>query len=194
MQVTFERRGKGRARETRRADYCISTIPLPLLRKLIDNETFAPDFKGAGRRRPVRSRRQGGLAGRGALLGVAGHQIYGGISWTDHPITQFWYPSLGTLRQGRAHRRLQLWRDGAQVWPLPLDERLMLATQGAERLHPEFLKFSRPSSGLDRVAAGSASSRRLGRLGGASPSMRRRTTACWRPTSASLSAATRCRT
>ncbi len=38
-------------------------------------------------------------------------QIYGGISWTSDPITQIWYPSSGFLEpQGRAHRRLYVWR------------------------------------------------------------------------------------
>ncbi|HEV3460374.1 MAG TPA: FAD-dependent oxidoreductase [Thermoanaerobaculia bacterium] len=149
VQVTFERRGQGRARETRKADYCISTIPLPLLKKLIDNETFSPDFKGAVAVPKFEAAAKVGWQAEERFWESPRHQIYGGISWIDHPITQFWYPSSGTFSAKGVLTGAYNYADTAREFgALPLDQRLMLATQGAERLHPEFLKFVKSELGL----------------------------------------------
>jgi monoamine oxidase len=149
VQVTLERRGKGRARETRKADYCISTIPLPLLRKVIDNETFAPDFKGAVAAARFEAAAKVGWQAEERFWESPRHQIYGGISWIDHPITQFWYPSSGTFSAKGVLTGAYNYAETARKFgALPLDQRLMLATQGAERLHPEFLKFVKTELGL----------------------------------------------
>ena len=77
------------------------------------------------------------------------NQIYGGISWIDHPITQLWYPSSGTFSAKGVLTGAYNYAETARKFgALPLDQRLMLATQGAERLHPEFLKYVRTELGL----------------------------------------------
>jgi monoamine oxidase len=149
VQVTFERRGQGRARETRKADYCISTIPLPLLKKLIDNDTFSPDFKGAVGVPRFEAAAKVGWQAEERFWESPRQQIYGGISWIDHPITQFWYPSSAYFSAKGVLTGAYNYADTArQFGTLPLDQRLMLATQGAERLHPDFVKFVKTELGL----------------------------------------------
>jgi monoamine oxidase len=149
VQVTFERRGAGRVRETRKADYCISTIPLPLLKKLIDNETFSPDFKAAVGIPRFEAAAKVGWQAEERFWESPRQQIYGGISWIDHPITQFWYPSSAYFSAKGVLTGAYNYAETARKFgALPLDQRLMLATQGAERLHPDFVKFVKTEIGL----------------------------------------------
>jgi monoamine oxidase len=64
-------------------------------------------------------------------------QIYGGISWTDHAITQIWYPSNGIHARKGILVGGYLFRDGEEFARKPLPERLELALQGGELLHPQ---------------------------------------------------------
>jgi monoamine oxidase len=149
VQVTFVRGGKGGVQETRKADYCISTIPLPLLAKVIANDSFSPDFKGAVSVARFEAAAKVGWQAEERFWESPRNQIYGGISWIDHPITQFWYPSSGYFSAKGVLTGAYNYAETARKFAaLPLDQRLMLATQGAERLHPEFLKFVRTELGL----------------------------------------------
>jgi monoamine oxidase len=149
VRVTFERRGKGRAQESRQADYCVSTIPLPLLKKLIGNDSFAADFKSAVATARFEAAAKVGWQAEERFWESPRQQIYGGISWIDHPITQFWYPSSGYFSAKGVLTGAYNYAETARKFgALPLDQRLMLATQGAERLHPEFLKFVKTELGL----------------------------------------------
>jgi monoamine oxidase len=149
VQVTYVRGGKGGAQETRKADYCISTIPLPLLAKVIANDSFSPDFKGAVAVARFEAAAKVGWQAEERFWESPRNQIYGGISWIDHPITQFWYPSSGYFSAKGVLTGAYIYAETARKFAaLPLDQRLMLATQGAERLHPEFLKFVRTELGL----------------------------------------------
>ncbi len=149
VQVTYQARGKGTEPVVRKADFCISSIPLPLLQKVIENPTFAPDFKHAVGTATFEAAAKVGWQAEQRFWESAANQIYGGISWTDHPITQFWYPSAGTFSaKGVLTGAYNYGETARKFGQLPLDERLMLAAQGAERLHPEFLKFVKTELGL----------------------------------------------
>jgi monoamine oxidase len=65
-------------------------------------------------------------------------QIYGGISWTDHAITQIWYPSHGIHQKRGVLVGAYVWRDGEQFANLSLPARLELALEGGEILHPGY--------------------------------------------------------
>jgi monoamine oxidase len=67
-------------------------------------------------------------------------QIYGGISWTDHPITQIWYPSQGIHAEKGILVGAYLFEGGEDFATRPLAERLELALQGGELLHPQYRK------------------------------------------------------
>jgi monoamine oxidase len=147
--VTFERRGKGHEQETRKVDYCVSTIPLPLLKPLIENPTFAADYKDAVGRVQFEAAAKVGWQADQRFWESPGGQIYGGITWTDHPITQFWYPSAGWFAAKGVLTGAYNYGETARAFAaLPLDRRLMLATQGAERLHPDFLHYVKTELGL----------------------------------------------
>jgi monoamine oxidase len=63
-------------------------------------------------------------------------QIYGGISWTDHSITQIWYPSQGIHAQKGILVGAYVFRDGEQFAQLSPAARIELMLQGGEVLHP----------------------------------------------------------
>jgi monoamine oxidase len=152
VRVTVEHRGpggKGRTREVKQADYCVSTIPLPLLKKLIDNASFSPDFKSAVGAARFEAAAKVGWQAEERFWESPGNQIYGGISWIDHPITQLWYPSAGTFAAKGVLTGAYNYAETARKFgALALDKRLALALQGAERLHPEFSRFVKTELGL----------------------------------------------
>ncbi len=146
--VTFQR-GKGQEPETRKVDYCISTIPLPLLGPLIDNPTFAADYKSAVSRVRFEAAAKVGWQADQRFWESPASQIYGGITWTDHPITQFWYPSAAWFSaKGVLTGAYNYGETARKFAALPLEQRLMLATQGAERLHPDFVHYVKTELGL----------------------------------------------
>ncbi len=66
-------------------------------------------------------------------------EIYGGISWTNHNMTQMWYPSYQYFTEKGTLTGAYNFSDRArELASLPLDERLKLARAGAVRLHNQF--------------------------------------------------------
>jgi monoamine oxidase len=68
-------------------------------------------------------------------------QIYGGISWTDHSITQIWYPSQGIHDQKGILVGAYVFRDGEQFAQLSPAARIELTLQGGEALHPQYRRY-----------------------------------------------------
>jgi len=68
-------------------------------------------------------------------------QIYGGISWTDHSITQIWYPSQGIHAQKGLLVGAYVFRGGEEFAKLSPAARVELALQGGEVLHPQYRKY-----------------------------------------------------
>lgn len=67
--------------------------------------------------------------------------IYGGISWTDHPITQIWYPSTAYHdRKGVLTGAYNFSRDALSFGKMPIDKRLEEARKGAELFGKAFAK------------------------------------------------------
>jgi monoamine oxidase len=142
------------------ADYGFSTIPLPLLGGLLRGG-FSDDFRravGVVKFAPTckvgwqASERFWEKLSDGGLRN--GPQIFGGISWIDHPITQMWYPSSGYFSKGPAILTGAYNYDdpnnpvATRFGALSLTERLNVAKQGAERLHPGFGRFVPNETGL----------------------------------------------
>lgn len=137
-------------------DYCFSTIPLHLLKDILGNG-FDQDFVRAigaptyastckvgwqANNRFWEQLTLGGDPRDGDLRN--GLQIFGGISWINHPITQMWYPSSGYFSPGPAILTGAYNYDSPghpvarEFGDMKLPQRLQLAMQGARRLHPEF--------------------------------------------------------
>jgi monoamine oxidase len=142
------------------ADYCFSTIPLPLLGKMLA-DGFAADFRKAVSKAKFAATCKVGWQAKERFwerLGDVGlrngPQIFGGISWIDHPITQMWYPSSGYFSKGEAILTGAYNYDApdrpvaTRFGNLPLSERLEVALQGAKRLHPEFAEYVDTRKGL----------------------------------------------
>ena len=73
------------------ADYCVVTIPAPVLAGI------ANDFS-AGHQAEIAAFRYSSavrIAFQAPRFWEREHNIYGGISWTDQDITQIWYPNHG---------------------------------------------------------------------------------------------------
>ncbi|MGD0680102.1 MAG: FAD-dependent oxidoreductase [Polyangiaceae bacterium] len=80
-------------------------------------------------------------------------QIYGGISWTDHPITQIWYPSNGIHAPKGILVGAYLLTGGETFAAKNLADRLELAIEGGRNLAPGLSKIRRGGS-FDRVGKG----------------------------------------
>lgn len=142
------------------ADYCISTIPLPLLAKRLDASFSAEYRRAVGTVQFAKTCKVGWQANSRfweALRGpdrTNGPQIFGGISWIAHPITQMWYPSAGYFDAGPAVLTGAYNYDAkgnpvaTAFGKLDLKPRLELALQGGERLHTEFRRQVPVEKGL----------------------------------------------
>jgi len=120
------------------AQYCISNIPVPLLRRAIDNDTFEEEFIRAVGAVPFAPACKVGWQADGRFWETR-NQIYGGISWTDDVITQFWYPSAGFFTPTGILTGLYNYGENAvRFGRQSLPERLQTAAAGARKLHPEF--------------------------------------------------------
>jgi monoamine oxidase len=148
VRVTYRDRVSGQQTEVS-ADYCLANIPLPILRKLIDNGTFAPDYKQAVGAVDFANTCKVGWQANERFWESPENQIYGGISWINHPITQMWYPSSGYFTEKGVLTGAYNYGDVAKAFGKEsLDKRLSIALEGAERLHPGFAKHVDVKLGL----------------------------------------------
>ena len=69
-------------------------------------------------------------------------QIYGGISWTTDTIDQIWYPSSGYLSaKGTLTGAYMRGANAVAFDKKPVAERLAIAREQGERLHPGYAKY-----------------------------------------------------
>ena len=73
------------------ADYCIVTIPAPVLANIANDFSagYQSEISGFQYSSAVR------IAFQSPRFWEREHNIYGGITWTDQDITQIWYPNYG---------------------------------------------------------------------------------------------------
>ena len=144
-RVEVAHRGPG-GTELTKADWCISTIPLPILAKISNN--FADDYRAAvGNVKFAVTCKVGWQANR--RFWERDEQIYGGISYIDQNITQMWYPSHGYFSEkGVLTGAYNYDGDATTMGDFGLPERLDLAMEGAKRLHPRFAEFVPKELGL----------------------------------------------
>jgi monoamine oxidase len=134
VTVVVESRGK---RSSINADYCISNIPLPLLKNIKNN--FTPDFDAAVRQCVYAPTCKLGWQANQRFWESNKWQIYGGISYTDDPITQMWYPSYDYFtKNGTLTGVYNYDKDAIAFGNMSLEERVRVARKGAVKFHPEF--------------------------------------------------------
>jgi monoamine oxidase len=137
VQVTYLDRRHGSDR-MKRADYCLCSIPLPVLQKIPGN--FSEDFKKAvdcGRFSPVC---KVGWQANQRFWESDKYQIFGGVSFTDEIIRELWYPSHGFFgKSGVLVGGYMSGNDATEFGKMSYSQRLSVARSIAAKLHPEFL-------------------------------------------------------
>ena len=122
------------------ADYCISTIPLPILAKITENNNFDQDYRNAVAGVNFAPTVKVGWQTNTRFWETA-NQIYAGISYTTDPITQIWYPSWAYFKQkGILTGAYNYDKDAIDYGGYSPEKRLIEAMKGAKKLHPDFDK------------------------------------------------------
>jgi monoamine oxidase len=124
------------------ADWCISTIPLPLLSKIKNN--FDQEYRNAIAAVPFEATcKVGWQADR--RFWEQDDEIYGGISFTTHEITQMWYSSFDFFGQkGVLTGAYNYAPTSEKFGALSLKDRLKVAMEGARLLHPNLTEKDIP--------------------------------------------------
>jgi monoamine oxidase len=136
VAVVVEHEG---SRRTINADYCISNIPLPLLQKKKIPNNFDPSFEWAIEQCVYDPTCKLGWQANERFWESDRYQIYGGISYTDDPITQMWYPSYDYFTKNGTLTGVYNYDDDAKAFGrMSLEERIRTARVGAVKFHPEF--------------------------------------------------------
>jgi monoamine oxidase len=120
------------------ADWCISTIPLPILAKAGNN--FKPGYREAIAAVTFDDTCKVGWQANERFWEKQ-DQMYGGISYIRDNITQMWYPSYGYFgKKGILTGAYNYDDDAKELAAMKPHERLVRAMQGAKKLHPDFAK------------------------------------------------------
>jgi len=137
VEVVCRDRRKG-GEFTKRADYCLSNIPLPVLQKIPSN--FSDEFKKAvdcGRFSPVC---KVGWQANQRFWESDKYQIFGGVSFTNEIIREIWYPSHGFFgKSGALVGAYMAGNDATEFGKMSCSQRLSVARSIAGQLHPEFM-------------------------------------------------------
>ena len=124
--------------ETVTGDWCISTIPLPILSR-IGNNFSRPYVDAIETVNFADTCKVGWQANR--RFWETKDQMYGGISYTTDPITQMWYPSWAYFKQkGILTGAYNYDLNARHFGTMTPEQRLRHAMRGAKKLHPDFDK------------------------------------------------------
>jgi len=138
VSVVYEdRRAPGSNRQTAWAEWCVCTIPLPILAEIPMN-VGAP-LRAAIGAVPYASAIKVGLQFKRRFW-EEDEEIYGGITYTDLPITNIGYPNTGYQSAGKGVLL------GAYIWGLnameftamPPEERVRKTVEYGARIHEQY--------------------------------------------------------
>lgn len=122
------------APQTITADYCFNCIPAHFMAGIEHN--FPADYMQA--MKYIRR----GEAIKGAFQAKERfwekEEIYGGISWTNAPIRQLWYPSHGIHKEKGVILAAYDFGNGGAYTRMTQAERVEWLLQGGEKLHPNY--------------------------------------------------------
>ena len=135
VTVAFTERGRARSLT---ADFCISTIPVPIFKTLKTN--LPVPYMEAARKLPTMA--AGKVGWQAERFWEAKDQIYGGISWTTDVITQIWYPSFGYLSpKGTLTGAYMYGAAALEFCAKPVAERLRVAKEQGDKLHDGYSRY-----------------------------------------------------
>lgn len=119
------------------ADYCVVTIPAPVLANIANDFSAAHQSEIAGFQYSSAVR----VAFQSPRFWEQEHNIYGGISWTDQEITQIWYPNHGFHDANGIVIGAYIFdgSPGSTFTALAPQQRLDTARQQAASVHPQLM-------------------------------------------------------
>ena len=131
IEVVYEHKGIKYKIE---ADYCFNSIPTHLMTGIDNN--FSADYKEA----MAYPRR--GEAYKSAFQAKERFwekdDIFGGISWTNQPIEQIWYPPHGMYKEKGIILAAYNYGGGMHFTQLTQEERIETAIRQGEKVHPNY--------------------------------------------------------
>src|SRR5947209_1941632 len=148
-KVTVRHRHSGSSEhgETMTGDWCISTIPMPIL-AAIEDKNFSHEYNEAVKRVEFASTCKVGWQTESRFWETK-DQMYGGISYTNQNITQMWYPSYAYFsKKGILTGAYNYDTDAEKMAGWKPHERLVHAMAEAKKLHPDFDKHVRLDRGV----------------------------------------------
>ena len=133
----YEDRAKPGAKLTAHADWCLCTIPLPVLAQIPLN--VGPELSAAIAAVPYASAVKVGLQFKRRFWEEDDH-IYGGITYTDLPITNIGYPSTGYHSSGKGVLLgAYIWsRNAMEFTAMEPRERVRKAVEYGSQIHPQY--------------------------------------------------------
>jgi monoamine oxidase len=140
VKVAFRPTGGSQTVSSITADWCISTIPLPILAKITRSNNFSKPYKDAIAGVAFAPTVKVGWQ-TSSRFWETRDQMYGGISYTTDPITQIWYPSWAYFKKKGILTGAYNYDDDAIAYgKMTPQKRLAEAIKGAKKLHPDFDK------------------------------------------------------
>ncbi|PBP92864.1 monoamine oxidase [Pseudomonas syringae] len=134
VAVTYHDRYSGREHVVR-ADYLVSTLPLPLLARL--DTDFSEPVKAA--LLSTRNDQATKVAWQSPRFWETDYRIYGGLSWIDHPARLLWYPSNDLNTRGGLLVAGYVTGEGAAAFGAqPFDTQYAASREAVELLHPGY--------------------------------------------------------
>jgi monoamine oxidase len=131
IDVTYDQNGQ---RHTIAADYVFNCIPSHLMVGIEAN--FPAEYRAA--MKVIRR----GVAYKGAFQMKErfweNEEIYGGITWTNQPIRQIWYPFHGLLRQKGVMLAAYEYGNGMDFTRMTQEERIESMLSQGEKIHPQY--------------------------------------------------------
>ena len=119
-------------------DFCVCTIPPTILRRL--QTDFSPMLKNTLNIVPFQNSGKIGLQFKRRFW-EEDDRVFGGISWTNLPVGEIWYPSDGFLGQkGMITGYYIFGPTSDQLGKMTPEERLEFALKHGEKLHPQYRK------------------------------------------------------
>lgn len=135
--VTVRWRASGDV-QSARFDWCLTSVPLPLLAADVQLRGFSRSFRDAVAVPSFAPACKVGWQAERRWWESDDEQIYGGISYTNHVIQQFWYPSVGFGDQKATLTGAYSAYGAAEILgDAGVGERLAIARRGGELIHPE---------------------------------------------------------
>lgn len=123
------------------ADYCVVTIPAPVLAGIAND--FSPAHQGEIR--GFRYSEAVRVAFQSPRFWEREHGIYGGITWTDQDVTQIWYPNYGFHSADGIITAAYIFdgAPGAAFAALSPQQRLDTTLTQSSRVHPQLAAQAR---------------------------------------------------